>query len=375
MITNPGNVLPIYDNLREQWRYRWGHAAYGVIAPVRTFIPFRLRVSGGSVLASWRIINVNTGESVDLLVNGLQCETVTFGDWTWYTWMAAGDLPMEGVTPFELPCGQYFFEFRTSRNVKYFSEVMNAEEIGGYERAALSSSCAGNEVSLSAFDTLRTAKTYESIQRYDGVQYVEVGSDTYTQPNATAGPSETYLFRRVVFTAGGSYLITYYRLDFDVADACGTYVLQEYQQENRFTHAERALITFQHKPDEGMGSGYTQRIYLDAFMDFPEVTTENETTIDGFGRVRVLSSNVKERAAFEFSGLADHHAHVLSLLGAAESATINYHELPGIDGMEEIEFSYRVAEDGYYSTGRLAYLKRQVFLPGCTPSIPFELCG
>ncbi len=196
-------------------------------------------------------------------------------------------------------------------------------------------------------------------------------------PNNTVGPTETYQFRRIVRTAGGSFLTTYYTLFFEVLDACGSFIFAPYNAENHSTRQNRALLTFTNTGNDTenviYSTGYIQKCYLDAFQDHPEATVENETVIDGNGQVRILASNTKEKTVFEFPRLPDFWIGVLSYLPFMDTVTISFHELADTHTMEEIEFSYRKAEDGYYAVGRLAYRQRQFFDQGCDAPYTLEL--
>jgi len=370
MITNPGNILPIYDNIRDQWRFRWGHTEFGIVADLGKLIPFQLKIAGGDSLLQWQIISSNGDEIYEEDVSTLEIISDDGGAYLWYVWHGLADIDAR------LECGLYFMRFETGRAV-YYSEMLRVEDIAGYENAGLSASCAANEVTLNAADTVNTSKTYEVIQQLDndGITWNTVGGTSYTVPNDTVGPTETYRFRRVVRTAGGSYLTTYYTLFFEVLDACGSYILTPYNTENWSTRSNRALLSFTNAGNDTKDviyqTGYTQKAYLDAYMDHPEATVENETTIDGNGRVRILASNTKEKTVFEFPRLPDFWIGVLSYLPFMDTKTISFHELADTHTMEEVEFSYRKAEDGYYAVGRLAYRQRQFFDQSCDP--PYEI--
>lgn len=370
MITNPGNILPIYDNIRDQWRYRWGHTEFGIIGDLSTLIPFQLKIQGGDNLLSWHIIKADGSEIYEEDISTLEVANDDGGAYTWHTWH--GSSPIDA----RLECGMYFMQFTTGRTV-YYSEMLRLEDIAGYENAGLVASCAANEVALTASDTVNTAKTYEVIQQLDsdGITWNTVGGTSYTVPNDTVGPTETYRFRRIVRTEGGSYLTTYYTLFFEVLDACSSYVFMPYNAENLSTRQNRALLTFTNTGNDTENviyqTGYTQKAYLDAYMDHPEATVENETTIDGNGQVRILASNTKEKTVFEFPRMPDFWIGVLSYLPFMDTKTISFHELADVHTMEEVEFSYRKAEDGYYAVGRLAYRQRQFFDQGCDP--PYEI--
>lgn len=363
MIVNPGNIVPIYDNIRDQWRDRWGHDDFGIIADLETLIPFQLKVPAVHVLESWWLVKADGSESWALDISTLDRVADAGGSYKWYTWLANESIGEE------LECGLYFMRFDTGRAV-YYSEMLNLQDLTGYENAGLSSSCAGNEVTISAADTTNTAITYESIQELDGdgVTWTEVGSDTYTVPNVGVGPTETHNFRRVVRTAGGSYLTTYYTLFFEVADACATYRFTPYDTDNWSKAPNRAKITFSHDTDTEAviySTGYEQWVYLEAFMDFPEAAVENETQIDGNGQLRILSSNTKERTVFEFPHVPDFWIGVFGYLPFMSTAQISYDELADTNTMEEIEFAYRKQEDGYYSLGRISYRAQQYFDQSC----------
>jgi len=369
MIVNPGNILPIYDNIRDQWRFRWGHETFGVIADLENLIPFQLKVPDGYILESWWLVKVDGTEVFELDVAQLDRVADAAGTWKWYTWFA--NTP---IGP-ELACGRYYMRFDTGR-AEYFSEVLTLENLTGYENASLVASCDGNEVTLSAFDTLNTDLSYQSIQQLDddGVTWTEVGSNTYTVPNDTVGPTETYRFRRVVRTAGGSYLTTYYTLYFEVLSACDTYLLAPYNTDNWSATPNRAKLVFSNSIDTAAviySTSYEQWCYLDAYMDFPEASVENETLIDGNGRVRILSSNAKERTVFEFPRVPDFWVGVFGYLPFLSSKTIRFDELADTHTMEEVEFTFRDQEDGYYSVGRLSYRAQQYFDQSC--DAPYEL--
>lgn len=369
MIVNPGNILPIYDNIRDQWRFRWGHTDFGIVADVETLLPFQLKVDGGQVLESWQLVSADGTGVWDLDIDNFDRATDSDGLYKWYTWFGTAPVGQE------LGCGLFFMRFSTGRR-EYFSEVVRLESLGGYENAGLSASCSDNEVSLGAYDSLGTAIVSQVIQQLDddGVTWNTVGSNSYTVPNDTLGPTETYQFRRVVRTAGGTYLTTYYTLFFEVGDACATYLLIPYNVDNWAPAQNRAKITFKNDIDTAdviYSTGYEQWAYLDAHMDYPEVVVENETQIDGNGREQILASNVKERIVFEFPRVPDFWLSVFSYLPKMTTKTIAYDELEDTNDMNEAEFAFRKQEEGYYSVGRLSYRKHQFFDGSCDP--PYTL--
>lgn len=374
MITNPGNILPIYDNIRDQWRFRWGHTEFGIIGDLANLLPFQVKIPVGQTLDKWYIVSVDGSAVYEEDINSFNDASQDDGNtWLWYTWTAASSIAAT------LECGLYYMMFSTPRGDQYFSEVMRLEDLAGYENAALVASCLAGEVTLTASDTVSTAKTYEVIQQLDndGVTWTTVGGTSYVIPAPVGAPGDvvTYQFRRVVRTAGGSFLSTYYTLSFQIDDVCDTMIFAPYNAENHSTRPNRALLSFTNAGNDTenviYSVGYTQKCYLDAYIDHPEATVENETVIDGNGQVRLLASNTKEKTVFEFPRLPDFWIGVLSYLPFMDTVSISFHELADTHTMEEIEFSYRKAEDGYYAVGRLAYRQRQFFDQGCDP--PYEI--
>jgi len=87
MIVNPGNILPFYDNIYEQWKYRYNHG-WGIPASVESLIPFQFYfpyiLPTDYDNEAFFLVNVSSGQMIPIPLG--QMEEICSAQRKYYTW-------------------------------------------------------------------------------------------------------------------------------------------------------------------------------------------------------------------------------------------------------------------------------------------------
>jgi len=373
MIVNPGNILPFYDNINEQWQYRYGHG-WGIPASVETLIPFQVYVDNITVTdEEFWLVNVASGQMIPIPLS--QTEKYCRQNRVWRTW--TGLRFING-----LECGLWYVLYKNSVGT-YYSEVMDLQNIGMYESAGLIvASCSGGTFELVANDSIAGSVVDEQIdvQNANGSWTTLTTTNSYDYPLVVPGETgdTTVHFRRIVQSSSGSCLTGEFSLYVaDVTDPCADYTFIETGKNNYYARPRRVEIQFWNDTDiNGIlySQNYKQKVYVDAYFDFPENEVDRETIIDGYGQEVILSSNVRERAVFDFPYLPDFWIHPFANVATHDNKKITIFETDETLDMNEYQFSYSAMEEGYFSRGRCSYRKQQWYDTGCEENETLVTC-
>ena len=355
MIINPGNILPFYNNINEQWQYRYGHG-WGIPASVDTLIPFQLFEDRGTpTTENFFLVNVASGQMVPIPLSQFE-QHCTSGK-KYYTW--TGLRFING-----LECGLWYVLYKNNFGT-YYSEVLDLQNIGMYESAGLIvASCTGGTFELVANDSIAGSVVDERIdvQNANGSWTTLTTTSSHNYPLLVGvGVTETTVhFRRIVQSSSGSCLTGEFSLYVsDVTDPCNTYTFIETGKNNYYARPRRVEIQFWNDNDTNdilYSQNYKQKAYVDAYFDFPENVVERETVINGNGHELILSSNVKERSVFDFPYLPDFWVHPFANIASHTDKRITVFETDETFEMEEYQFSYSSMEEGYFSRGQCSSL-------------------
>jgi hypothetical protein len=365
MIINKGQVLPIYDNLRDQWRFRSGIKDWGIPSDTINGIPWLLYTSTGATDIEVFLVKVETEDVIQFSgLSNLEQYAENSGSGRWYGYDGGTFVDYIGEA---VPCGLWYYRFNLDGET-YFSEVMRFEKLGGYEKAILNTPvCDPGGFDFVGNDTLASNRTFQTIEgREFGVStWTTLGSATGSIGTVGAvGETKEFLIRRRIETEAGNRLSTIYYLRFEVDDPCNGWVWFEYDQSNEYKYPEFNTVQFwdDYDTDDVVYQfGWKQKIYLPiTYPDFPEPIREEELR-PGANAVEVVSSsNTKEAIRFETPRIPDFWVTLLSIIKDADNIRITRAQ----DGDEytplEFGFSSREEVNDLESVGVFEYV-REVF--------------
>jgi hypothetical protein len=222
-VYNPGNVLPFYNDQRWQRHRQIGQdtVAYGLPAPNTRLLPWQLFIENGTAnvfTTSWSLVNaVDESETIPQPSTILELSNRDGGGF-WITWKA------EEVQGFEAPpCGFWFIRVYLP-GVVYTSEVMHTMAVAAYEATTLQLLGCSTEDSIfmdlafEGVDTLAdTPVVSETIEKYDGADWVQVGTSDAVVPQNGTSPG-SFQIRRTIITQAGNTLIATYEVSWE--DVC-----------------------------------------------------------------------------------------------------------------------------------------------------------
>jgi len=355
MIINAGNIVPIYDKITDQWRYKADPTFY-IPADRTNLIPMQFRVAGTVTDITWQIVKHDGTYSIDLDPVLLDKRCLN-SDYTWFTWDASTTI---GKT---IGCDRYFVVF-TVDGTPYYSEMLYLQELGGPEYADMTFTCSTgpDQIDIVENDTLSSTIISEQIDVSNdgGLTWTNLGADAGVIGNAGSGVEHKQV-RRIVKTAAGNILRVYYVLTIDFAQPwCDDWVASKMNENNFYAQKDRYEIRFSHTKDIDPvlypGPGYVQKMYMDACFDYPGIQRSQQVIINGEGTEVVTSAITKELRRFEvpqlidpwlyaFSIIGDHDTVILKAITTGEEMTVN-----------EYKFSPRDGSDGYHSVGQIEFL-------------------
>jgi hypothetical protein len=386
-VVNPGNGIVFYDNLLDQVRFRTGDRNFHIPADNVELLSFELPFP--YIPASVRILLIGRDigqNNYNLSGNNHEIKCAANGERSWLINNIYENRP-------SFDCGFYYVQVITDQAV-YYSEMLYLEEINQYESVGLViSDCTPPLFSLTEDDTLtttRNSQTLELLTQPSG-PWVNAGTNTmqvstlasiYPTGDGSGGVTwEERFIRRTVETQAGARLQTTFRLLWDPDDPCNTATLSPVDHNNAHHRADRFILEVTNSKDLDNGgvallyqTGYTQQVYLDGFLDFPQGETQIESAVTGDGELEVLSMVAKERRVIKFAKIPDSMLMFFQLLPKHDSVT-----LYGTAGGEEFELTeilVKVEPDAgkVFSTVELSWREIVTSFNGCPEDVATTDC-
>lgn len=324
---NPGCILACYLTPTMQRHRLVGQnlTAFGLRAPNARLMPFQCKgETGTATVTSFKLVNAvaqSNGVPIEITLNTTLLEVTqrTGGGW-WVTWKAQEDLNI-------IPDAGLWYPVVVVNSVSYYFEVLHLREVNSSDVAGIQLiSCAledgAIQIELSEDDTLSTTTTSESIEYYNGTDWIFAGStDAGFLWNAAAGGP--ILIRRTVVLNGGRTLTASGEITYtDSLAPCEDLAVNIYST-GTIAPGEKWRLRFAPSMDHGTvlyQTGFEQWIYFNDPPVFlpPEITVEDDPVTDGFGQEVVNVATVKNDGRFEFGNIPDYATPALVMLGYLE---------------------------------------------------------
>jgi hypothetical protein len=368
LVANPGHWLPIYAEIRSQFRFRHGHTKWGIPAPLDTLLPIQL--PGQNNLTDITIIAADGSSEYAMDVADWQLAQGPDGDF--YTWLGQPHgLPIE--------CGWYFLCIENSRGDVFFSEMMWLSDEHGAEEAGLTVSCGSGTFTFTPADTLVGTIVSQVIERVGPFgNWIQIGTTGATLPAVgTPGGTGSYRVRRRITTTRGNTLTTFWRLQYDVDAPCTGFTFKIYDYDNRMQHPDRFRLFWSNANDMQdipalYATGYTQTAILDGHMDFSELVRDQEVELDGRGLERRISSTTKERYKLVVPYLIDAQAYALAMVNDHGSISLQHMMTGEFYTLSEVQFSAEPMADGHFLLGTFSFLAHKA-LNACEPGLDVSI--
>lgn len=368
IVKNPFHYIPIYEDIKSQFRFRHGRKDWGIPVTRDSLLPMQLpnfdNINDIKLIAQ-------DGTAI-YVFDPADWQTATGPDGSFQTWLG---LPHG----FDIPCGLYYIRFFTARVDRYYSEVLQLVDDHGSELAGLQvSNCGGGLFTITADDTLEGTIVNETIERYNGTAWVTIGTNTATLTQlGTPGGIGAHQVRRRITTTRGNVLESYYRLEFEVDTPCVDFQFELYDYNNHLRHPERFRLFWSNTNDMQdipalYSTGYTQQAIIDGYIDFGEFSRDQETEIDGNGLERRISSNTKERYALEVPRLIEPQVAAMSVINDHDTITMEHQPSGNFYTLSEVEFTAQPMADGQLMIGRLTFLMHKT-LNACEPGLDVSI--
>lgn len=117
MITNAGNLVTFFDRKTDQWRYRYGHSNWGILAHEDDLLPFQ--IYSDVTVSSWsfKVYDLSDTEIHTIPIGNFEEHCDDTSDRKWWTYLGNGI----GTT---LDCGFYYVKADFD-GAEQFSEVFH----------------------------------------------------------------------------------------------------------------------------------------------------------------------------------------------------------------------------------------------------------
>lgn len=385
-IVNPGNALPIYDNIRDQVRYRTGDQNFAFVADYEVLIPWQLplefEVDTVQVFLIGREIgqtNYNLSDNVTLHCNGAADRHVI-------TWAGNRIDPV-------LECGFYFLQIRSgsgSSETVYWSEMLYVETRNDYEAPSLGTATIGvppDTIVISTDDGAQSTDIVSSLKEiWNGTSWdvsAEFSFSSLASGSPLADGTEEKFLRRTLVLESGAILKTTYRANWDPLDPSGTLSYLETATENTHARPDRFYLLATNDPtdiDNGnvfvlYQQSYTQRVDLTGFLSYPQGETILGKTTDGNGNETVNSMIAKERRSIQFAKIPDDSLFFFQTLQYLDDVKL-YDTISGmLYTLVEVDLKVSPEPNGYFNTVELSWRHLATNVSTCDQNEVFNLCG
>lgn len=378
---NPGAILPFYSESvtsMAHTRHVTGHGdGWKILASNRRLIPFVFwRDAAPATVDNFQAVNLTTGRVYDLSTSLVRRYKRADDSRTWYVY------PDEDISEV-LPCGTYSIRVVLS-GTGYISDAIEVIDIRGPEVQRLNASgCALGVLEITATDDVIDSVDSEKFE------WRLTSSGGWSTLAASSGPPYVYEFdlsaitlqaghnvqiRRTVRTANGNTLLGLWSLTWGNADPCGTYDLFQIDDDSTYIEPDIWIIELSDPGKWGakiFPSFFTERIYLRAHLNVPEIEREVETLTSNTG-ARILQTadtreimvlqieQIPDQLIYPLSGIPDYET--VAIYAASKAVSFSPYEFSLSRG--EIEFTFDAAAGRYYSQGALRWRNNKHF-EGC----------
>lgn len=360
---NPFNVLPFFDKLEDQARFR--HRGPGQIVPLDRIVPFQV-ILQESGTPSALVVKTDGTHIVRLGARAFDVNALADGT-TAYTYRGE----YIGI----MPEGEYYFVLFVS-GIAYYSECFEALTISVGQRLDIAIAVNGASYDFTATEVLSQVVTDRIWEFWDGSEWIEVSTGALSASilGTTVGADGIYKVRYRVVTTQGEIIATYGLLHDASALARSRFFRFAEGSEIDCKEYWHYLEFWNDSDDFGIlyERGYKQRVYFMANFDTAIIEQEEirDERPDGTSYLRSVVN--KPRQQVVASALPDYLMPVLSTAMAHDNIKLVRCK-DGISyNLDEADFEPTDSENPVLFEGVISYVSDVFYRSGARGTFDSE---